>query len=58
MVMRAGNGGIHADQAEIGVVACRGLGDHRFHERLEDPGGRPHAPDRMNIRMTARAEIR
>ncbi|MEU9759062.1 hypothetical protein [Streptomyces sp. NPDC047985] len=37
MAMRAGDGGIRADQAEIDVVACRGLGDHRFHERLEDP---------------------
>jgi hypothetical protein len=42
MVMRAGDGGVHADQAEIDIVACRRLGNHRFHERLEDPGGRPH----------------
>ncbi|MFF4667943.1 hypothetical protein [Streptomyces sp. NPDC001282] len=44
MVIRAGNGGIHADQTEIDIVAGRGLGDRCFHERLEGPGGRPHAP--------------
>ncbi|ELP65801.1 hypothetical protein STRTUCAR8_01974 [Streptomyces turgidiscabies Car8] len=41
VVMRAGNGRVHADQAEIDVVAGRRLGDHRFHEGLEDFVTRP-----------------
>jgi hypothetical protein len=42
VVMRACNGRLHADQAEIDVVAGRRLGDHRFHEALEDLVTRPH----------------
>lgn len=41
VVMRAGNGRVHADQAEIDVVAGRRLGGHRFHEGREDFVTRP-----------------
>lgn len=41
VVVGPGHGGVHAYQAEVHLTTRGGLGDHRFHQRLEDPGPGP-----------------